>query len=278
MPEGPQVAQALRLLRAHLYKNGQYPYLVNVCTASTNFPTVNIADLAPALDKRLLDVFTKGKEYYLIFPHPQSTDANPERMAIRAHHGMKGHWTFEHPATLANVHFRLDFAWDLAIYQQTQIPDLYLYYYNERFGQFEILPSLRSIQDALLRLGSDFLGRNPPVLAQWQLAWGQLTKSRLLRVVLMDQGELCCGIGNYLLAEILYAARLHPDVKISQITPEEVVNLYEIVKTLMHGHADKTLEKVIYKKTVTPEGYEVQHVVRGGRKIWYAPALQLQRP
>lgn len=267
----------MRLLLARLHKNNQYPYLVNVSTASNNFQAVNIADLTPALDKRLLDVFTKGKEYYFIFPHPQSTDANPERMAVRAHHGMKGHWTFEHPATLANVHFRLDFAWDLATFQQTQTPDLFLYYYNERFGQFEILPSLRSIQDSLLRLGADFLGRNPPTLEQWQLSWGQLTKARLLRVVLMDQGELCCGIGNYLLAEILYAARLHPDVKISQISAAEVNNLYEIVKALMHGHTHKTIEKVIYKKKATPDGYPVEHAVRGGRKIWYAPAVQLPR-
>jgi len=277
MPEGVETHRSLAFLKSRLHQNGRYPYLVNFIKLSSQFPEVVVESLRPALDQPLLDLFAKGKEYFFIFKRPDSTPENPERMAVRAHHGMKGHWSFDHPSSAANIHFRLDFSWDLAAFQQSQTPDLYLYYYNERFGQFEILSSLTLIKDSLLRLAPDFLGSNPPTPEHWLFLWSQLGKTRLLRAVLMDQGELCSGIGNYLLAEILYASRLHPDVLINQLSASEVAQLYLTIQRVLHGHYQKTMEKVVYKKKVSPEGHPVEFLTRGGRKIWYVPALQTAR-
>jgi formamidopyrimidine-DNA glycosylase len=282
MPEGPEVARTLEFLISQL-KRGSFPYLVNVLQFGDRFPDVNIEHLRPSLNQPLLDLFCKGKEYFFVF---QSVSSAGEKghIAVRGHHGMKGHWDFEHPSKendglrkLKNYHFRLDFSWDLNRFQQTQTPDAYLYYYNEQFGQFEILPSLQAIQNSLLRLAGGFIGRFILTKTDWMFSWGQLGKSRQLRAVLMDQEALCSGIGNYLLAEILYAARLHPEVLVGQLTDQEVSNLYDVCAYIITGHYKKTLEKVIYKKKVSPAGYPISYLTKGGRKIWYSSQEQIAR-
>lgn len=246
---------------------------------------VSVEELRPALDKPLVDFFYKGKEYYFVFardPTGQeisgqgSMNGNrTEWIALRAHHGMEGHWTFDHPDTLANYHYRLDFSWNLEEFAKTGIPDVYLYYQNERFGQIEILPSIQRVKESVERLANGFLGRFILSEAEWMVSYSSLGKDRYLRLVLMDQSELCSGIGMYLLVEILYAAKLHPDVLVGQLSLEEVRGLYYVCTKIINGHYTKTLEKVIYKKKISPGGHPISYMTKGNRKIHYSPNEQI---
>lgn len=189
--------------------NGQYPRIVNLVQFSNKFPHVNIEDFRPALDQPLLEIVYKGKEYFLIF---QSAAGGV--ITIRGHHGMKGKWPLEaarsdrqHP----NVHFRLDLTWE----ETGATPEAFLYFQNERFGQFEILAGTSALERSLDSLAPAFLGPFQITLEDWRSRWSKLRGTTYLRKVLMDQTILCSGIGNYLLAEIMWEARLHPDVIIS---------------------------------------------------------------
>lgn len=281
MPEGPLVANTADWIKAQLIR-GHYPFLVNFVQFRGAFG-INIETFRPALDQPLVDFFCKGKEYFFVFARPvtpsdpPTIDGKPnteERIAARAHHGMEGHWSFEHPTSPANVFFRFDFSWDLERFKQTQTPDAYLYYINERFGQFEILPSYDRIRDSVMRLAGGFIGRFKLTKGEWLYNWSMLGKSRLLHPVLKDQETLCSGIGNYLLAEILYAAKLHPEILVGQLTEAQVHNLYDVCAYIIDGHYKKTLEKVIYQRKVSPAGFPITYLKKG-QKIWYSPSEQV---
>lgn len=213
----------------------------------------------------------KGKEYFLIF---QSADGGV--ITIRGHHGMKGKWPLEaarsdrqHP----NVHFRLDLTWETT----GIVPEAFLYFQNERFGQFEILVGAGALERSLDSLAPAFLGPFQITLEDWRSRWSKLRGTTYLRKVLMDQTTLCSGIGLYLLVEILWEARLHPDVIITQIHPQEIETLFTICQRVIRGHYVNTREKVIYKKKATPTGYPIAFLDRNNRKIWFSPQEQLPR-
>jgi hypothetical protein len=72
-----------------------------------------------------------------------------------------------------------------------------------------------------------------------------------------------------LLAEILWMGHLHPDILMYQVRQDEIINLFNVCHYALKGFTDGSLQKMIYKKTVTPQGKPVQYVERKQRKIWF---------
>lgn len=289
MPENPETARATDTLRSKLVNpDGKPLYLTNLIKYSSLYADVNIETFRGALDTPLINIFCKGKSYFFIFGNSShSTENNPDNNSdpnslygIRAHHGMKGHWLMEHPTEPANVHFRLDFSFNIpdpTTPEHEIIPDKVLYFYNEQFGQFELFTGKDAIQSSLDKIAKGFLGPFILTKEEWAISIVGMTETRYLRSVLMSQTDLCSGIGNYLLAEILYRAKLHPNVTLGQLSMQEKVQLYDICMSTITGHYNGSIEKVIYQKKYSPAGQPIDFLKLGGRRVWYSPTEQLER-
>jgi formamidopyrimidine-DNA glycosylase len=63
----------------------------------------------------------------------------------------------------------------------------------------------------------------------------QKGKKKSLAKLLMDQRSICSGIGNYLLSEIFYEARLHPDIKCNELSVEKIEELFIACSTVINN-------------------------------------------
>jgi len=278
MPEGPETARQYDRLMTHLYYNAgqQYPFLVNVIQIGNRYhDRVNIEDLRSCLGQRLQHIAFRGKEYFLLF----NSAGHDELKVVRAHHMMGGHWVIEkpdlndpNPVVPANCHFRFDFSWT----PNSEVPEMVVYFQNNRFGQFQIMTGYSSFERAYTNIAPGFLEdeRTRMTFEEWNIRWSRLRGNAYLRDILMDQHILCSGIGNYLFAEIMWAMKLHPDTLIYQLRPADVSRLFDVVRMVIwrfYGGDNKQ----IYQKALTPTGYPIEVLVRDKRKIYYSPHEQL---
>jgi len=267
MPEGDTVLNATDDLVRNLCPNGKWMILVNAFKCSDSFNQVNLNLLVPALNQPIVDLFCKGKEYFLVLGNGVS---------IRAHCGMAGHWSMVHSNAAnfnantqiqfpSSTHFRFDFSND----DNTKF--LTLLFVNERFGEFEIFSTIQQLQTSVDRIASSFIGRYILTLEEWRINFNSFTDRKSLRAAMLDQKELCSGIGNFLLAEIMYYAKLHPDATIGTVKaiPNGIDNLYHLCKTVVEGFYTGRLDKIIYNKKECIRGHPVSHSKKGGRTAWY---------
>lgn len=113
--------------------------------------------------------------------------------------------------------------------------------------------------------------------------------------VLMDQSKVCSGIGNYMVAETLYQARIHPFCKFSSLSEDQLTRIYYAALSIAFdsffsngvsikdfvspdgkdGDGSKLLK--VYGRTYDPLGNEVKKEIGGhDRTIWWVPAVQLE--
>lgn len=260
MPEGPENARYADFLTKTLTKDGKWLLFVGAMRYGDKFSN-DLELLSPALRFPVLDIFSKGKEVYIVFYNG---------ISIRGHLGMDGCWSTE---MQPNSHFMFEFAETLE-QSGTELKTTKIYYVNSRFGEFDIFTSYEMLAISLNRIKSGFTGRYILSPEEWVESMSKFSKTKLLRSLLMDQKELCSGIGNYLLAEILYHARLHPNVRVGQLSPDKILQLYSICLFTVNGHYTGTLEKVIYQKRISPGGNPIVNESIGSRTMWYCPVEQ----
>lgn len=61
---------------------------------------------------------------------------------------------------------------------------------------------------------------------------GKPQKRRRLAVFLMDQSKTS-GVGNYILAEVLYRSRIHPWAKVGDLSDDDICTLYKAIHDVM---------------------------------------------
>jgi len=257
------VLRSTDVLCRKLCKAGKWMYFSCGIKYGGKYPDVDMNLLQGAVGKPIVDIFCKGKEYYICLGG---------NISIRAHHIMKGHWMFE--PDQPNTHFELNF---VSIDEKTGLVDeeVRLFYVNSRFGEFNIFTTQQQLIDALDRLAPGFIGRFPITKEYWMERFSTFN-DRLVRGILMDQKILCSGVGNYLLQEIMYCARLDLEVTTKKLSTEMISHLYDVCLYVITGHYRKTLEKVIYKKKVCPNGHQLIIGKTGGRPSFYCPIEQLK--
>jgi formamidopyrimidine-DNA glycosylase len=118
-------------------------------------------------------------------------------------------------------------------------------------------------------------------------------KKKYLVTSLMDQRQICSGVGNYILSEVMYRCRFHPDIRCNELTTEQKENLYTTIQQIMNesykegGMSMKNYQKPdgkkgnymsslrVYNKSHDPEGREVTPIKgRHGRTLWIVKELQ----
>ncbi len=290
MPEGVECARATSKIIKRLFVNNKWMYFTNAFKIGSSYPDVDITKLIPALDKPIIDIFCKGKKYFFMLHN---------NVTILASHGMAGYWSVEPSPGLRNTHFRFDFSESLTNNPDNSgfyHPTISFYFINTQFGEVNILTSERELIMSVNKLANGFIGRFILTKEEWTSRLLTISKTKSLRTVLMDQTELCSGIGNYLFAEIMYNAKLDPYIyvvdlfQISQRSESygQSVNLlgylYDVCLYVIDGHYKKTLEKLVYSRSMTPNGNKIigekrnakGEVVKskGTRTTWYCPAEQ----
>lgn len=178
MPEANLVLQTTDLLIKALYNDGKWLNFIGISMFGRKFIEVNINLLEKCIDLPIIDIFCKGKEYFICL----SND-----ITIRAHHKMDGEWAFKHSED-NNTHFQLDFGETLDTKNRVQI-----FYINSRFGEFDILTSQKELQTALDKLAYGFIGKFILTKEAWTTRILKYTKKKSLRTALMNQKELCSG-------------------------------------------------------------------------------------
>ena len=97
--------------------------------------------------------------------------------------------------------------------------------------------------------------------------------------ILINQGYLCSGIGNYLKCEILYEAKISPNRSINDINDEELEVLYKAIKKVCELHLSKEGRSEehlkVYGKKVDADGNEIKYEeTQDGKKTHWIPEIQ----
>lgn len=266
MPEVVEVTRSADKIIRRLKPGNDWLYFVDIYKIGNRFDEVDIAQCIPALNQRMLNFFSKGKEYFFFLAGD---------VGLRAHHRMEGYWTFEHPDKLNNVHFRLDFCHE----PNHLAPDVIsLYYVDNRLGEFQVLTNHQSLIERINRIANGFIGQFILTKEAWLHGLAGLKQTSILWDVVTDQKKLCSGIGNYLRAEVFWHAKLFPWLSIGQISVHERSWLYDVFVAVVTGHYRRTLEKVIYMRKISPTGNPIVcEKSKGKQTIWYAPLDQPRR-
>ena len=154
------------------------------------------------------NIDSKGK--FLWF---ELIDDNNNKLYIMNTFGLVGKWGFE-KIKHSNIKFTIKS-------KKNKIYDLYYSDYRN-FGTFKITTNKNILTEKLNMLGPDFLKESftdaefKNRISQY-LKKGRLRSDKKIVVVLMDQKSLGSGLGNYLVPEILYKAKISPHETIGNI-------------------------------------------------------------
>lgn len=154
------------------------------------------------------DVFSKGKWTYVIFG----------RWVMTIHLGMSGYFT----SKVGMKHNHVEIVYKV-LGEERRV------FYNDyrRYGKIEMIKK-RNLQGELDKLGYDILHVGKKEFRSVFLKGGY----KKVYVFLMDQSYLC-GIGNYLVAEILYRSRISPHRRVNEISKKEIKKIYRKMKRVL---------------------------------------------
>jgi formamidopyrimidine-DNA glycosylase len=287
MPEVAEVALSAEIL-SHYFLNKQLlavdlisgRYTKILPNGTQNKPK-GYDEFVQALPLKLTKIDSKGKLLWFEYKN-----AKGKMYYVMNTFGLHGLWS-----TIQPRHLRVAFSFsnNMAAYYGDQI----------NYGTFQFTDNKDILDKKLKSLGPDFLKDDNFTL-------DKITSyDKPVVELLMDQKKLGSGIGNYLVAEILYRAKISPHRKGSSLKPKEIrdltywikyitklsyaqndigymVNLAGDVKKLKkkNYHPDIVLdgndfEFQIYKQKNDPLGNPVKaDSIIKGRNTYWVPAIQ----
>ena len=200
MPEGPEIRRAADRLKRVL--DGRTALTVRF--AAEKFPALQ------RFSRRL-----SGRTVRLVEPRGKAMLTHFDNgLTIYSHHQLDGEWAiFKGAAPASHLQTRL------AITTATHSAILY------SASEIEVLSTdAVGTHPYIAKLGVELLDPDvTPGDVQAQVDNGRFAR-RNLAALLLDQSFLA-GIGNYLRSDILFAAGLHPDVRIAGLAPAQRVAL-----------------------------------------------------
>ena len=153
---------------------------------------------------------------------------------------------------------------------------------SARGGKIQVLDD-SDLELALAKIGPEALD---VTLDQWTTLLN--TRTRIC-TRLADQ-HIVAGIGNYLRAEILYMARIHPTRPCNSLSLDERVGLRDAVQAVItaaiHGQGftlgtykdplgrEGAYVPLVYGRHADKDGNPVNTLIVGKRKIYWVPAIQ----
>ena len=171
-----------------------------------------------------------------------------------------------------------------------------IYYHDiRRFGRWTFINDMDVFNKKIAKLGSDPLSE---VLTDGDIVNKFRTfNHKNICKVLMDQGGVFAGVGNYIKSETLYAAKICPLAIVKDLEDKDLLVLYSAIQAIakdaysaggaslytytgMNGDRSEfknTLQ--IYGKPTDPQGRTVvnipEHLSADGRSTWWVPEVQI---
>jgi formamidopyrimidine-DNA glycosylase len=253
MPEGVEVLKQTDALSLLFIGDERGYHLTKLKTIGKRLKLLP-ESIQKLIGQNLEAIFCKGKYFFIALAES----------AIMAHHGMSGCWSFE---KIKNAHAKI-------VFLGPNNHEVKLYWVNERFGDFKIMENHQELAKFLGDLADGFIGLDILSEETWMYKINRFGPKKKIRDTFFDQRELCSGIGNYLIAEIFYRAKLHPNALFAKLSDEESRALYHTCKETIEGHYAGTLRKVIYKKEKDPEGRVIVSETIGSRTMHWVPEIQ----
>lgn len=230
------------------------------------------------VSSKVIQITTKGKLLRLTL---EEVSEDSKKRYLYIHHMLAGSWS-----TKKSSHSILEFK-----YENEEKNFVILFFQDSmRIGTFKIIyeDDIGTKNDPFEKIGPE--ARGIPRETFMEIFRSKKAKKQRLCEALLDQ-QLICGIGNYLRAEIMYFAKLHPKIIIGKLTEDELKILHNAIVTIIEesieseattcGHYDDSIhtgsyEPVIYGKSMCPkktiiETFNDKHK----RTVHYAPAIQI---
>lgn len=259
MPEAPEVRLMATALNAKLNN-----CLLQTITLTGRYRnTSRVSALRRALPLRIRSVRNKGKFIYLELE---------KQWVIGLTLGMTGYFVIpnvmEQFVTMEG--YRYNPKHD-HVSLQTSCGDVYL---NDprMFGHLYIL-SPTELQSRLNKLGPDILSlqKTPQVDFDARLdAHQKLTVADAL----LDQ-TIVSGVGNYLRAEAMFAARIAPLRTVASLTNPERARLKRAIQTVaLRSLKDQKKAGIYQAKLKVYQNPKASQIQRRGRTIWWMPQAQ----
>ena len=267
MPEGPQCKLTSIRLHTQLSDRPLKDIIIRGGRYKKCGPPSGLPELVQALadrNVRIDRVGGKGKLIYFVLSNGS---------VILNTLGLSGSWTHT-----CQKHCDVEF-----VYSETKR----IWFKDQlHYGTLKVT-DMKGLASKLSQLGPDIvLGPSELSLELWKTmcekhrTW-QITK------LLMSQNKIS-GIGNYLKAEILYAARIAPECTIEDIPEDALMRLHEQIvgipnrvllgKLKRRGSSGRYIMKV-YGKKKDPGGNPVTRTkTADGRVSHWAPAIQRRFP
>jgi formamidopyrimidine-DNA glycosylase len=292
MPELGEVDLLATRLNARLREMSGQPELLSGRAEHARFQTMWTACASPLRGARLARIARKGK--YLLFHWAD------QRGLLLAHLRMTGWWAWQHcPQTLIvadgseltrHPKLFLTLRWPTGNNGKSQEEQL-IYYDSRALGEIAYfatadwreIPALAAqapdFIDTENSLAGGFLQDEREFLALARAQKKRATR-RTIRDVLMDQSRqgVGAGLGNYLIAEVLYRAGIHPDRGFCALSDAALKKIYKITCQLFRhvitNNAEAEATMVIYQRQQCPRGHRIQRDAHGNRGSYYCPHCQ----
>lgn len=214
MPEAPEIALTAEILCKYLCNNtlskisfetGRY----------TKAPPVGYKEFQKLMDKKsmkLVKIDTVGKFIWFDFSYKEKDDIKHYYMWNTL--GLTGLWTLYRPKTC-----RVKF-----VFRDSDDKKVCAYYSDSRnFGTFKFTDDKTALKKKVEGLKPDLLKDD------FDLADIRKYKYPVVKI-LMDQDRVGSGLGNYLVAEALYRAKLNPHTLGSDLTDKQIEDLIYAIK------------------------------------------------
>jgi formamidopyrimidine-DNA glycosylase len=133
--------------------------------------------------------------------------------------GMTGYWSF------------VEDKWTQIGLQFTDAKPMY-FVDQRRMGSFEVIGNPVVARCKLNRIKNSWLGHEF-LITREEFRADLMKRKGYLVACLIAPDKICSGIGNYLLAEVMYASRLHPEIKCNQLTDAQIETLFAEIETIM---------------------------------------------
>jgi formamidopyrimidine-DNA glycosylase len=243
MPEGPEVIittqylyhklnkkqiKDLIILGGRYYSNekGSKRKILNGHNLFTNNKPLTIKNIS-----------SKGKFIYFTL-----TTSDNKVIYMMNTLGMSGNWSF-YKDKFSRIKMKI---------YDAKKDKMYNLYFNDmrNFGTLEFTDNKKVLNERLDKLAVDILRSNITTDKLVKLMNNMIGKNRKtlnLVKLMMDQCRLVSGIGNYLVAEILYDAKLNPHRTLDDLTNNEKKALaYSMRKITKHAYYDNHTGYMIY--------------------------------
>lgn len=233
----------------------------------------NFGEIQQHLPARLLQCECKGKFIYFNFSD----------FSLWSTLGLSGGWTVS--KSISHARLKLSFQ----SIENHETKDL-TFYDMRNYGTFKISRQPEELLEKLESLGICWLS-DKPTYEEFLAIAKKAKSSRPLGVFLMDQSKTA-GIGNYILAEILYRSRLHPWAVCGDLDDTAWKDLHFHIVSVIEasyatqsprsayrvdpiGGADAVFQWYVYAQDICPAGFPVvRQIGPHKRTIHWVPQVQ----